>query len=175
MKNRSKVYLVSGRTGAGKTTIAKRLEKENSAFRISHDEWLRVAYGEKIEKDRFRECCERLSRLVWQQVERLADVGIDVILEGWGTRKLRDEARRELKRIGVNYQFLFVECPRDMRSQRIRERNRNLGVDGFYISEEDFDRMENLKEEFDEDEEVTLIDNSTHNQPVDTTPAEAST
>ncbi len=110
----------------------------------------------------FRECCDRVNRLIWNQVERMTSFGIDVILEGWGTRDLRDEARRELSRIGLRYQFLLVECPSDIRLERIKERNDNLAGEGGYISGESFNRMEKLKEEFDEDEEFRLIDNSEH-------------
>lgn len=160
VKTKSKVYLICGRTGAGKSTLAKQMEMNLSGFRISHDELLHGAYGEDIRDNEFPVCCERINRIVWQQVERFAALGIDVILEGWGGRALRDQARKELTRIGVDFRFIFVACPADIRLERVKMRNEASGGMGVFISETNFNRMEEIAEEFDPDEKVTIVDNS---------------
>ncbi len=158
--NRSKVYLISGRTGAGKTTFAKRLAAEKKAFRISHDEWLRTAYSPAIKNIPFRERCERINELIWKQVEQLNALGVDVVLEGWGSRRLRDDARMKLRKIGVEHEFFYVECPRNERWKRVQRRNASMSHAGETISKEDFMRMEEIDEELEDDESATVIDNS---------------
>ena len=39
------VYLICGFIGSGKTTFAKKLEKETGAIRITKDEWLISLFG----------------------------------------------------------------------------------------------------------------------------------
>jgi len=159
-------FLISGRTGAGKSTLAKQLTNELSAFRISHDEWLAVLYGPQADLDKFRDSCERVNRLIWLQVASLSKIGVPVVIEGFGSRALRDAARVELQQLGIDYEFLYVDCPRELRWQRVQRRNENLNEEGFFISLEDFQRMEAIKEEFDPDEQVRIVDNSGHNKCV---------
>nr|MDA3832182.1 AAA family ATPase [Spirochaetales bacterium] len=158
-----KVYLMSGRTGAGKTVLSKQMATEKRAFRISHDEWLRKIYGAVIQEENFSETCDNVSELIWVQVEALCELGVSVILEGWGSRILRDKARKKLEALHIDFEFIFVECPADERWLRVQKRNQSAGEEGFHISKEDFDRMESIREEFDDDEPVTVIDNSGHN------------
>ena len=167
MSRRTKIYLICGGTGAGKTTIAKKMEVDLPAYRISHDEMLLSAYGEKIEKDKFRECCERINRIVWMQVERLSKLGVDIVLEGWGSLSLRDQAREEIERIGIDHEFIYVDCPQEVRFQRVKKRNQKLNGEGYFISEEDFRRMEGTGGKSVRDEKFTRIDNSKHNKDVE--------
>ena len=153
------VYLISGRTGAGKTTIAKQMQSDLKAFRVSHDELLVTVYGGQINDSDFKVYCERINQLVWLMVEQAFLCGIDVILEGWGTRDLRDQARSRLTRLGAEHEFIYIECDRDTRFRRVMRRNVALANEGFHISEEHFHRMEELREEFDADEQCTVINN----------------
>jgi predicted kinase len=38
-------FLIHGYLGAGKATLARRLEVEQAAIRFTHDEWMRSLYG----------------------------------------------------------------------------------------------------------------------------------
>lgn len=155
-----KIHIISGRTGAGKTTVAKLMARDLSAFRISHDELLISLYGDEFDANAFQECCQRINVVVWKQVAQLSALGVDVVLEGWGSRLLRDQAREELDRLGVRYEFYFVDCPREIRLERVRKRNQRTNGEGMEISYEEFERMECIKEEFDPDEECIMIDNA---------------
>jgi predicted kinase len=135
------------------------MQSDLKAFRISHDEILRTVYGSQIDESDFRLCCERVNRLVWRQVEQACQCKVDVILEGWGTRELRDQARAELNKMGADYEFIYVECAREVRFERVMRRNEALNDEGFFISEEEFNRMEKLREELDDDEEGSVISN----------------
>ena len=155
-----KAYLISGRTGAGKTTISKRLAEELPALRISHDELLVRLYGSQLSGEEFRLACERVNALIFSQIEALSRLNDSVVLEGFGSRAVRNRARQELRKIGVAFEFIYVDCPREVRWQRVQERNKKLQGEGFFISHENFLEMEQLKEEFDQDEEGTVGENS---------------
>ena len=75
------LHLLCGMAGAGKTTLAKRIEAETGAVRLSPDEWLLELMadpGDRAEMDRKRPSVEALQ---WQVAARLLDKGLDVVLE----------------------------------------------------------------------------------------------
>lgn len=155
-----KIFAISGGTAAGKTTFSRQLARELKAFRISHDQLLSLAYDEKTLAESHDACCGNANRLAWKLVEQLASLGIDVVLEGWGTRTLRDQIRQKATDLGMNCEFYFVSCPKSERLYRLKLRNETPAGDAPQISEEDFFRLEKLGEEFDDDETAIPIDNS---------------
>jgi len=163
MPSQNTVYIICGRTGAGKTTLSKKIASELRAFRISHDEWLLTAFGSDIQQADFKTCCERINELIWRQVEQAITCGIDVILEGWGGRELRDQARQVLTQRNIHHQFITIECPKEVRLERVMRRNKSLNDEGFHITEEDFQRMEELEEGFGADEQCIVLHNSVNN------------
>ena len=42
------LFLMCGLPGSGKTTLAKRIERERGALRLTHDEWIARLYGTKL-------------------------------------------------------------------------------------------------------------------------------
>ena len=160
MSNIPTLYLIAGHTGAGKSTISKKMAKELLAFYLSHDELLAIAYGDLIGQLDFRECCDRMDKLIWRQANQLFDLKIDLILEGFGTREMREGVKQEAEKIGFHYQLIWVDCPVDERLRRVRERNQNLNDEGYFISDEDFYRMEKANENLTADENAQIIDNS---------------
>ena len=165
-----KIHAFSGETGAGKTTLSKRLAKKLAAFRISHDELLSIAYDpEQLAKEHSK-CCERANDLAWKMVEKITSLGIDVVLEGWGSRALRDLIRVKAEELNLDVEFYYVSCPQDERLRRIRKRNQQPAADAPYISNEDFFRMKEVDEGFGEGESFTEIKNGGHNQSLLSTP-----
>ena len=51
--------LIHGYLGAGKTTLARRLEVEQAASRFTHDEWMRSLYDDDPPEPRFLGCSSR--------------------------------------------------------------------------------------------------------------------
>ena len=53
MNNKQPIaYILCGFIGAGKTTFARKLEKETKAIRITKDEWIIQIFGNKITLDK---------------------------------------------------------------------------------------------------------------------------
>lgn len=154
-----KVLMISGKIGAGKTTVAKLIAQKLPAFRISHDEMLVRAYGTKLPTQDFRLCCERINAMAWETVGKLVALKLSVVMEGWGSPALRADARKEMEHIGVPHHFIYVSCSRNERRRRVRERNNELKGEGYHISDADFDRMDATDEEFSENEGFILCAN----------------
>ena len=131
MKKR-KIHAFTGGTGAGKTTISKQFSKKIGAYRISHDELLSLVYDQdQLVRDHLK-CCKRANNLAWKIVEQVTSLGVDVVMEGWGSRELRDQIRKNAD------EFYLVSCPQEERLKRIRKRNKQTSEDAPYISDEDF-------------------------------------
>jgi predicted kinase len=71
-ENTATAFLIHGYLGAGKTTLARRLEIEEAAIRFTHDEWMRFLYaprdarscwptGDDLPETRFSKYAERVS------------------------------------------------------------------------------------------------------------------
>ena len=48
------VHMIHGYLGAGKTTLALKMEQELPAIRFTHDEWMTRMYGDDPPVDQFR-------------------------------------------------------------------------------------------------------------------------
>ena len=151
---------MSGRTGAGKTTVAKRLSEELGAFRFSHDAVLKIICGD--ESENFELACQRVNQLIIGQVSQLLKLEVPIVLEGWGGRRLRDELRCALDEMKADYIFVFVDCPAEIRLQRVLTRNQKRNLEGCTIDEASFHRMEQNEEEFGKDENCVLFDNASN-------------
>ena len=111
--------------GAGKTTLARRLEAEQGAVRLCPDEWL-VALGLDPQEPRVR---RRFERLQWAQALQLADHGLTVAVEfgSWGRverRRMREQARE----VGVAVELRVLDVGLAERWRRIAARNTEPGA-----------------------------------------------
>ena len=116
--------MLCGLPGAGKTTLALRLEKELPALRLCPDDWM-TALGEDLFDDAAR---DRVERLQWELGRRVLELGGNVILENgfWG-REEREERRAAARAIGARVELRYLEVPLDELWRRIERRNRLPG------------------------------------------------
>ena len=117
-------HLIHGYIGAGKTTFARKLEKEQSAVRFSADEWMVALYGHNPPVEHFAEYFESVDELIWKTALDVLQVGCDVIIDsGFWTRVSRDTARRRLHAIRASAKFYSVSCPDDLMRVRTVQRS----------------------------------------------------
>src|SRR5437868_759318 len=104
------LHLMCGLPGSGKTTLAKKLEKERCALRLCPDEWIVALYGEDIARDRDRLYAVRdpVEALQWQLAEQALAREVDVILEsGFWSRRERDHMRARAKELNATVELHF--------------------------------------------------------------------
>ena len=125
-----------GLPGAGKTTLAKRLEAEHSALRLTPDEWMMPLFGVP-ELDERRAVLEEL---LWQVAARMLSLGTSVVLDFglWG-RSERDNYRARAEATGARVELYYLEVTREELWRRVEARNASLPPDTFRLTLSELD------------------------------------
>jgi predicted kinase len=143
------LFITCGVPGSGKTTLAKRLEEEQRAIRLTGDEWLHELYPSEADEalDAELPLVQRLQwvsahrplveRLQWALALRALALGVNVVLD-WGlwTREERDRYRTEAQEQSARVVLCVLDVPsRDELLRRLNERNAALPAGTFRIDE----------------------------------------
>ncbi|HEU5043946.1 MAG TPA: ATP-binding protein [Nocardioidaceae bacterium] len=88
------VHLLAGLNGAGKTTHARRLERECPAVRFTLDEWMLRLYQRRYDDPEYPDLADRCRGLIWKTAQQVLSTGIDVVLD-WN---LWSRSRRQIWR-----------------------------------------------------------------------------
>jgi len=151
------LVLTCGLQGSGKTTLAKRLEIERSALRLTADEWLHEVHPRLsgAELDALREPIERLQ---WGVATRALELGCNVILD-WGlwSREERDHYRLHARDLGARVALCLVDATRGELLDRLSRRNSDSPPGTFHITEARLDQSISMFERPTEDE-IALFD-----------------
>lgn len=119
-----------GLPGSGKTTLAKRLERDLPALRLAPDEWMCRIVGNGHDEEK-RSIVEAVQ---WEIAARVLSLGVNVILEyGFWSRSERDDFRSRAAALGSNTQLHFLNVPRDELLRRLELRNAALPPDTFHV------------------------------------------
>lgn len=141
------LFITCGVTGAGKTTVAKRLEVEHEALRLTADEWLHELYRDEelvcINENGDLRAPHRpqVERLQWALALRALRLGMNVVLD-WGlwTREERDPYRTEAQGLGIRVVLCVLDASREELLRRLAARNADLPAGTFRIDEAQLDR-----------------------------------
>ena len=129
--------MMCGLTGSGKTTYAKRLEREHSAVRFSVDEWMIDLCGHHMPRDVFDERLEALKDLLWNVTRRLLELGVNVVLDfGFWKRSERLNFKSRLEEVGATPHLYFFDVPLPQLHKRLALRNAALSKGTFEITPE---------------------------------------
>ena len=152
------LHLLHGIVGSGKTTLARRLERDCRAVRFSPDEWMVALHGTNPPEALFRPQHERIMALIWEHAGRVLRAGPDVVVEGgFWSRASRDEARRRAQELGVAYRLYELRCPVEEARQRVLARTAVLPPGVLEITGATFDLLLRQIEPLGPDEERTVV------------------
>jgi len=134
------LFITCGVPGAGKTTVARRLETEHHALRFTPDEWLRELFPDQRTgvDDSTRTAIEALH---WSMALRALEIGANVVLDYglWGHSE-RDRFRSEAQALGARVVLCLLDPPRDELIARVARRNADLPTGAFHITDEVLDQ-----------------------------------
>ena len=128
----SQLHLLIGPVGAGKSTIGLQLCREHRAIRLTLDEWMaRLFRPDRPPTGRMEWYVERVQRCIeqiWSVALGALEAGTDVVLEiGLIQRRDRDAFYRRVDAAGVDLRVYVVDAPRELRRQRVAQRNEERG------------------------------------------------
>ena len=114
----TRLILMCGLPGSGKTTQARHLAATLPAVRLSPDEWL-AGLGLSLFDIPMR---DRVEQLLWQHAQHLLTLGQDVILENgfWG-RTERAGYRDTARTLGATVHLHYLDTPLDVLKHRRRD------------------------------------------------------
>lgn len=151
-------YVICGFIGSGKTTFARKLEKEKGAIRITKDEWIIKIFGNKITSDnKFAEYDKKVTELAKHIAFKILESGSDVIIdEGFWAKSQRDDLKKKILDLGAKPILYYVEYSVEKMRERVVNRSKTPPEDSFEISGEMFDSYVKYWEPPVKDEEFIL-------------------
>ena len=88
------LHLICGLPCAGKTTLAKRLEQQFSALRLTPDQFHIRLYGQDAEEQEHDARHDLIEAMLWEVAARVLSLGVNVILDfGFWSRSEREDYR----------------------------------------------------------------------------------
>ena len=136
------LHLICGLPCSGKTTLAKELEQEHSALRLTPDEWHIRLFGQDANDNGYYDDVHTarhsaIEAMLWQIAARVLSLGIDVILDfGFWFQDERQMFRDRAEHLGVQSQFYYLVIPGEELLERLEKRNEALPSGAFVISPE---------------------------------------
>lgn len=162
-QRKTKIYMIFGFVGSGKTTFARRLEEQLPAFRFSPDEWMVALYGTNPPADKFGEYHRKIELFIESQYKRLLELGVDIILDcGFWKRADRNYVRQFAASKGIETVLYWLECPEEEMLKRVLARNDTLESSGsLFIDQNAFELFKSRVEPLGSDEPHVRISSIT--------------
>src|SRR5678815_4076665 len=109
---------------AGKSTLAQKLEHEQSALRLTTDEWHIRLFGQDAEEPEHDARHTLIELMLWKVASRALELGMNVILDfGFWAREEREDYRSRAKRLGASSEVHYLDVSEDDLLRRLEERN----------------------------------------------------
>jgi predicted kinase len=131
------LHLMVGLPCSGKTTLARKLEHELPALRLTTDEWHIRLFGQDAEEAEHDARHSLIEAILWNIASRVLELGTNVILDfGFWAREEREDYRLRAKQLGARSEVHFLDVSEDELLRRLEKRNLQPSQESFLISEE---------------------------------------
>ena len=105
------LHLMVGLPCSGKTTLARKLEREHSALRLTTDEWHVRLYGQDALEPEHDARHSLIEAMLWNVASRALELGTNVILDfGFWAREEREDYRLRAKQLGASSEIHFLDA-----------------------------------------------------------------
>ena len=130
------LHLMVGLPCSGKTTLAQKLEREQSALRLTTDEWHVRLFGQDVEEPEHDARHSLIEAMLWNIARRALELGTNVILDfGFWAQEEREDYRSRAKRLGASSEVHFLDVSADELMRRLAVRNSRPSQTSFSIPE----------------------------------------
>ncbi|HKK34875.1 MAG TPA: ATP-binding protein [Paracoccaceae bacterium] len=148
-----RIHLVHGGTGAGKSTLARRIAAEERALAFHLDDWMQALFwvdhppGSQP-MDWALERIERCVGRMWAVAEQAAALGVGAVFDcGFTTRAERDRLAARAEAAGLPVRLHWLDVDAETRWARVETRNAERGETfAFAVTRAMFDFMETIRE-----------------------------
>jgi predicted kinase len=134
------LYLLCGKIGAGKSTLAKDLAARPATVLISEDHWNSNLFADQLKTiEDYSRLSRRLRAAMGPHVASLLKAGLSVVLDfPANTLANREWMRGIVDDAGVAHELHFLDLPDEICKQQLRARNA-AGEHPFQASDAEFD------------------------------------
>ncbi|WP_274365775.1 AAA family ATPase [Paenibacillus thermotolerans] len=130
------LHVTVGLPCSGKTTLARQLEQQYSALRLTTDEWHTRLFGQDVDDQEHDRRHELVEAMLWEVAARVLVLGADVILDfGLWVRSQRDDMRLRAAQLGADFKIHYLDATEEVLFTRLAERNAHLPQGAFRIPE----------------------------------------
>jgi predicted kinase len=160
MTTRGTVHLLIGPVGAGKTTYARARVARSPMVLLDLDAWMVRLFGADPRPPSdvvtwYFERRDRCRKLIWDLTLNVVDCAADVLLEiGLVGKQERTAFYEQVRAEGLELRVYLVDAPRDVRRERVAQRNRSAGPLTQIVPPEFFERASDAWEPPSESERV---------------------
>jgi predicted kinase len=132
--NVATLHLMVGLPCSGKTTLAQKLESEQSALRLTPDEWQVRLFGQDAEEPEHDTRHNLIETMLWNIANRALVLGTNVILDfGFWAREEREDFRLRAKQLGASSEVHFLDVSEHELIRRLEVRNSQFSHESFHI------------------------------------------
>lgn len=119
------LYFCTGKMGAGKSTISKKIASDKNAILLSEDEMLEQFYPNQIKTfDDYLTYSNRIKPFVKNHVQNLLRADTSVVMDFPGnTQKQRKWLSNIASEINVSHKLIYLNIPDETCLQRLKQRN----------------------------------------------------
>ena len=154
MPLRPSLHFLCGKTGAGKSTLAKRLAQTHSATLICEDVWITRLFADQMKSfDDYKLFAQRLRTVAGPLTIELLSSGRNVVLDfPANTRTSRAWFRSLYETAGVGHTLHYLPTSNQTCLQRIDQRNTERPEGSHHLTESDFVHISSFFQAPQEDE-----------------------
>lgn len=133
------LYLICGKIGAGKSTLAKALAARPARLLISEDHWTSHLFADQLKTiDDYSRLSQRLRTAMAPHIVAILRAGLSVVLDfPANTPAQRGWMRGLIEAAGVPHELHLLDMPDALCLERLRRRNAS-GEHPFVVSDAEF-------------------------------------